>query len=218
MQTPFDFSNLTTSGCSRSIAHQVTPEQILLPQADITLYRSFFGTDTANEQFHALEQTLQWSQDEMQIAGKMIAIPRLQAWYSTNGLSYSYSGLKLNPLPFNHRLCQIKTSIEAATGHHFNSLLANLYRSGSDSVGWHSDNEPELGANPVIASLSLGETRRFLLKHRKQPRSKPFEISLHNGDLLVMAGGTQHFWLHQVPKSRLMLSPRINLTFRKICI
>lgn len=212
MQTPLDFTISNTS----DVTFASNAEHILLPQADITLYRRFYSLESADEHFHALARSLQWSQDEIRIAGKLKPIPRLQAWYSANGLSYTYSGIKLNPLPFNDRLNAIRTSLENTTNHCFNSLLANLYRSGNDSVGWHSDNEPELGTNPVIASLSFGETRRFLLKHREQPKFKPFEISLQHGDLLIMAGETQHYWLHQVPKSRLSLAPRINLTFRRI--
>src|SRR5690606_28110797 len=131
------------------------------------------------------------------------------------GMTYRYSGLTLEPLPWTPALAAIRQRIEEYSDCHFNSLLANLYRNEQDSVGWHADNEPELGENPALASLSLGETRDFLLKHRDHPEQK-VTMALEHGDLLIMKGALQHHWLHQMPKSKAQCGPRINLTFRRI--
>lgn len=157
-----------------------------------------------------------WQQDDIRIAGKVMPIPRLQAWYGDMKTQYGYSGIVLTPIPFTRNLSRLKAKIEEHAGTTFNSMLANLYRNGNDSVSWHADDEPELGTNPIIASLSLGATRRFSLKH-KHDRSVPTQrIDLHHGDLLIMGGETQHHWLHQVAKTKTVDQPRINLTFRKI--
>jgi alkylated DNA repair dioxygenase AlkB len=114
-------------------------------------------------------------------------------------------------------ILELKTRIEAVCDAPFNSVLLNLYRDGADSMGWHSDDEPELGERPVIASLSLGATRRFRLRHRRRKELEPVAIDLENGSLLIMEGDTQRFWKHQVPKTRRAAEPRVNLTFRNIC-
>ncbi len=191
-------------------------EQLKLADAELTLYRSFYPQDQADQLFETLRDKLPWQQDQITVAGKAIAIPRLQAWFGEAGLDYTYSGLRMTPTPFSAELEKIRQRIQALTQTPFNSVLANLYRDGQDSVGWHSDDEPELGNNPTIASLSLGGTRRFLLKHKRNKLLPTFELSLHHGDLLIMGGTTQRYWRHQVPKTRLQVSPRINLTFRRI--
>ena len=147
--------------------------------------------------------------------GKPVLIPRLSAWYGNEGASYTYSGLTLQPNAWTDELLSIKQKIETISGATFNSVLLNFYRHGQDSMGWHADDEPELGKMPTIASLSLGAERRFLLRAKNNHHQK-HEIPLNNGSLLVMSGNTQHYWQHAIPKTRLPTKPRINLTFRQI--
>jgi len=147
--------------------------------------------------------------------GKKHKIPRLQAWYADTDKDYSYSGIKLKNNDWDEKLLEIKSKIENQTQLSFNSVLANLYRDGADSNGWHSDDEKELGRNPVIASLSLGEPRFFHLR-RKADRKNKQKILLENGSLLVMKGAMQHFWQHQIAKTKKQKKARINLTFRYI--
>lgn len=190
-------------------------ELIELSDGDILWVRHFLSTQEAEQLLQTLQQEIPWRQDSLRIAGKDTPIPRLQAWYGDPGMNYTYSGLTLQPLPWAPALDAIKHRIEDYSDCHFNSLLANLYRDENDSVGWHADNEPELGENPTIASLSLGETRDFVLKHRNHQEQK-LKLSLQSGDLLIMKGSLQHHWLHQVPKCKTQCQPRINLTFRRI--
>lgn len=143
-----------------------------------------------------------------------MAIPRLQAWYGDNYQAYTYSGLTMKALPWTPELGELRKRIEQHTGFLFNSCLANLYRDGNDTVGWHSDDEPELGVNPTIASLSLGESRDFQLKHKIT--KEKLTIPLKTGGLLLMSGETQHYWQHCIPRTKRVKSPRINLTFRLI--
>ncbi|MCP5018818.1 MAG: alpha-ketoglutarate-dependent dioxygenase AlkB [Ketobacter sp.] len=190
-------------------------ELIELEDGEILWARRFYDEDTARQLYSRLQEEIPWRQDNIRIAGKETPIPRLQAWFGDPGISYTYSGLTLQPEPWNDTLQHIKEQIESYSDTQFNSLLANLYRDEQDSVGWHADNEPELGNNPVIASLSLGGERTFQLKHRQHPERK-LELELRSGDLLIMKGAMQHHWLHQIPKSKQACLPRINLTFRKI--
>lgn len=190
-------------------------ELIELSDGDILWVKHFLSPDEANTLMASLLDTIPWRQDSIRIAGKDTPIPRLQAWFGDEGLVYTYSGLTLQPNPWLPELEALKHRIEDYSDTHFNSLLANLYRDENDSVGWHADDEPELGENPVIASLSLGETREFALKHRDHPHQK-VRLDLRNGDLLIMKGALQHHWLHQLPKAKTHCDPRINLTFRRI--
>jgi alkylated DNA repair dioxygenase AlkB len=141
-------------------------------------------------------------------------VPRLSAWYGDAGAVYTYSGLRLEPLPWTPVLLEIKQATERLSGTRFNSVLLNLYRDGQDSMGWHSDDEPELGPEPVIASVSLGALRRFVFQHKK--RRWRIALDLEPGSVLLMAGATQHHWRHALPKTRRPVAPRINLTFRTI--
>jgi alkylated DNA repair dioxygenase AlkB len=151
-----------------------------------------------------------WRQEIATLMGRRVPIPRLTAWHGAAG--YVYSGIEMTPAPWNPPLLEIKAVAEACAGQPFNSVLLNLYRDGRDSVSWHADNEPGLGRDPVIASVSLGATRRFQLKHRR--REARVALDLPAGSCLVMAGATQHHWLHQVPKTAQPVGLRINLTFR----
>jgi len=185
---------------------------IELPNARLYYASGFLSTSEADLVFNALKSELSWQQEEIRMFGKKVLQPRLQAWHGDK--SYTYSGLSMEPKPWNSILLTLRKRCESVAQCSFNSVLANLYRNGQDSMGWHQDNEPELGHNPVIASLSLGETRRFVLRHI-QTRQK-YEVALSHGSLLIMAGGTQHYWQHAVPKTAKPKDERINLTFRNI--
>jgi len=152
-----------------------------------------------------------WRQEHLTLFGRKVLTPRLSSWHGD--VAYTYSGLTMEPAPWTQTLTQIRTRAKQISKAKFNSVLLNLYRDGKDSMSWHSDDEVELGKNPVIASLSLGATRRFRLRHR-QDKTRTIGLDLKNGSLLVMAGSTQHHWQHAVPKTAKPIGPRINLTFR----
>lgn len=153
-----------------------------------------------------------WREETIVIYGKRHLQPRLSAWYGEK--AYAYSGLRLQPTPFTPLLMTLRDAVEAATGHAFNSVLLNYYRNERDSMGLHSDDEPELGPRPAIASLSFGEARTFILKHKHTRQT--MRVPLTDGSLLLMAGDTQQYWLHGINKMTRSLQGRINLTFRKI--
>lgn len=192
------------------------PEQANIAACDGELYYfpRFYALDKANAYFEKLERSLAWQQEELFIYGRWIKVPRLTAWYGDAEARYRYSGVEHLPIPWTMELKAIKTDMEITCGQTFNSVLANLYRDGRDSMGYHADDEKELGVNPVIASLSFGETR--LLRFRHTQRGDKLEIELAHGDLLIMAGQLQHHWRHELPKTRKPKQARINLTFRRI--
>lgn len=169
----------------------------------------------ADAAFAELLRATPWRQDSIRIMGREIAQPRLTAWYGDPGATYRYSGLTLSPQPFTPLLARIKAMIEAVSGERFNSALLNYYRDGADSVSWHRDAEPELGPDPVIASLSLGATRRFDMR-RSDDRARRISLELEHGSLLLMGRGCQIHWQHQVAKTKAPVGARINLTFRRI--
>ncbi|MGD2181846.1 alpha-ketoglutarate-dependent dioxygenase AlkB family protein [Lusitaniella coriacea] len=188
---------------------------ILSTDGEVILYENFFTAKESDRLFNNLHSHIQWQQDTIQMFGKSIPLPRLTAWYGDEGKSYNYSGIKQYPKPWIPELSLIKNRIEQVVKVKFNSVLLNLYRNGKDGMDWHSDDEPELGKNPIIGSVSLGGTRRFLLKHKKMKVQK-VETELSHGSLLLMCGETQHHWQHRVPKTAKTVEPRINLTFRII--
>jgi len=157
-----------------------------------------------------------WRADRITLWGKSFLQPRLSAWYGDPSKRYTYSGLTLQPLPWTPLLLDIKRAVEAAAEHAFDSVLLNYYRNEQDSMGFHSDDEAELGPDPVIASLSLGASRDFVFKHRQRKDLKPVRIALDDGTLIVMKGPTQGHWLHGIEKKKSPIGPRINLTFRTI--
>jgi alkylated DNA repair dioxygenase AlkB len=165
--------------------------------------------------FKMLKSSVSWCQDEIRVYGKLYPQPRLTALYGKNNRPYSYSGIVMQPLPFNKTLSDIEKKIAAIAPVKFTSCLLNFYRDGKDSNGWHSDDEKELGENPVIASVSLGQSRYFHLRHRKL-RDLKYKLLLEHGSLLLMSGQTQHYWHHQIPKTNKRIGERINLTFRVI--
>lgn len=190
--------------------------QNILPfQGEVNFYPCFFSVAEADQYLNNLLHEVQWRQQPIKIFGKEIMQPRLTAWFSTEGKSYTYSGITMLPLEWPNTLTIIKEKIETVSPVKFNSVLLNLYRDGKDSMGWHRDNEKELGINPVIGSVSLGAARTFQMRHYKD-KSKLRSIDLTHGSLLLMAGETQHYWEHQIPKTNKMKGKRINLTFRMI--
>ena len=192
-------------------------ENRLLPlkDAEIYFYPNFLTENVADRYCKSLQQDVTWQQDSIKIFGKTLPQPRLTALFADNGKSYSYSRITMHPQPFSPELAEIKEKVEKKTNTEFTTCLLNYYRDGKDSMGWHSDDEKELGRNPVIASLNLGAPRMFHLKHRNDGQLR-FKLTLLNGSLLLMKGPTQHFWHHQVPKTGKKTAPRINLTFRRI--
>lgn len=165
----------------------------------------------------ALMREVPWQQKTISMMGRQVMQPRLVAWFGDPGAVYTYSGTRNDPLPWTPALAELRSRVEETAGHTFNSVLANLYRDGRDSMGFHADKEKELGENPVIASVSLGATRRFQLRYAGKKKGVPGrDIDLTGGSLLIMRGTTQHFWRHGVPKERGPVGPRINLTFRRI--
>ena len=185
------------------------------PEGEVLLFPTFLTLPDADRLRDELLATTQWRQESMKLYGKPIDLPRLTAWYGDAGAGYTYSGIANVPLAWTPALLTVKHAVEAHTGVAFNSVLLNRYRTGKDSVSWHSDDEPEFGTNPVIASVSFGGTRTFQFKHRKQKGQKA-SVELTHGSLLVMRGATQHNWLHQIPKTAKAVDERINLTFRLV--
>jgi alkylated DNA repair dioxygenase AlkB len=186
-----------------------------LPDADVRLYPALFSGEEADTLMASLLADITFQQDRITLYGKAHDLPRLTAWHGEPNLEYSYSGISAVTKPWTEALLAIKQRIEVHAGAVFNSVLLNRYRSGTDGMGWHSDDEPELGCNPVIGSVSFGESRSFHLKHKTLAGVKQ-SIPLEHGSLLLMSGETQHHWLHQVPKSRRAMEERLNLTFRFI--
>ena len=191
------------------------PIKLDLPGADISYFPSFLTDNDARILFEHLSTKTPWQQDEITLFGKTHPQPRLTALYANNQNSYSYSGITMNPHAFSVELKQLKQTVERACQTTFTSCLLNYYRDGKDSNGWHSDDEKELGENPIIASVSLGAERFFHLRH-KTDKTLKHKLLLEHGSLLLMQGATQHNWQHQIPKTSKKIGGRINLTFRVI--
>lgn len=198
------------------VTTQAASEALSMPNGEVVMYHNFFNKIESDQFFQELLDGIKWRQDKIKLYGKEIDLPRLTAWYGDDGKSYKYSGIPMNPDAWTPTLLSIKSRIEEVAEVKFNSVLVNLYRSGKDSVSWHSDDELELGENPIIGSVSFGEARRFQLKHKLDKSLDKVETTLTHGSFLIMKGATQHFWKHQIPKSSKSLSERINLTFRII--
>jgi alkylated DNA repair dioxygenase AlkB len=180
----------------------------------VTYDWDFIDTATADELLRELLGVVPWKQEHLRLYGRAIPFPRLTAWYGDPGAVYTYSGIVNEPRAWTAGLARLRDRLHVALGVRFNSALLNLYRTGSDGMGWHADDEPELGEGPVIASISLGATRRFEL--RRLPKGDTRGLALEHGSLLVMSGETQRCWKHQVPKETTVRAPRVNLTFRVI--
>lgn len=186
-----------------------------LKDGKLRYYPEFLSKPEADRLFELLLKSDSWKQEPIKIFGKEMMQPRLTALFGMKNKTYTYSGLKMQPLPFPNFLSNLKEKCVQVCGTDFNICLANLYRDGQDSMGWHADNEKELGHKPLIASISLGEERMFHLKHM-QDKTLKYKKRLQHGSLLIMEGSTQEFWKHQLPKTQRPVEPRINLTFRKI--
>jgi alkylated DNA repair dioxygenase AlkB len=185
-----------------------------LPGGEALLDEGFLPPEDADRLFAALRREIPWENETITLFGREVPVPRLVSWHGDPGASYAYSGVRHQPKPWTPALRELEPRVEAAAEAAFNSVLANLYRSGADGMSWHADDERELGPEPVIASVSLGAPRVFRLKRRDG--TAKLEVALPHGSLLIMRGGTQELWLHSVPKTAKPVGERINLTFRWI--
>jgi alkylated DNA repair dioxygenase AlkB len=193
-------------------------EPISLPDADVSYLRELPLRIPPAEMMRELIDQTPWRQENVTVWGKTFRQPRLVAWYGDPGRVYRYSGVALEPLPWVDRIANIKARVEDVVKHRFNSVLFNYYRDQNDSMGLHSDDEKELGPRPVIASLSMGAERAFLLKSKLNPKAKTVKLPLASGSLLLMKGDTQKNYKHGIAKETRNLDPRVNLTFRIIIV
>ena len=182
---------------------------------DISVFREALNFDKSQELFVQLCDEVGWKQETIKMFGNEIDIPRLTAWYGDPDRSYTYSGIALKPMAWTPILNGLRREVERLATSQFNSVLLNLYRNGDDGVSWHADDEPDLGHEPVIGSVSLGASRRFDFRKKSDHKTK-FSVVLNSGDVIVMRGITQNLWEHQIPKQPKIHEPRINLTFRFI--
>ena len=189
-------------------------EPIKIRNGEYVYVPCFFDITESSNYFQKLTNEIDWKQEEINMYGRNVKLPRLTAWYGDNDKPYSFSGITLTPNPWTPELIEIKQAIESKCIGVFNSVLLNLYRNGNDSISWHTDAEKELGNNPVIASVNFGATRTFQLRH--QTTKQKIDLKLKDGSLLIMRGELQHYWQHQVPKTSKDVGQRINLTFRMI--
>jgi alkylated DNA repair dioxygenase AlkB len=193
----------------------VTAPRELLPfDGSAVLHDQFLDRELADRAFDELLSTNKWEEHDIVVFGQRHREPRLSTWHADDGREYEYSGLLRTPLAMTPLLSDLRQRCEQVSGAKFNSVLVNLYRDGNDGVGWHADNEAVNGREPTIASISLGATRRFDLRHRESKET--VKVDLHAGSLLVMSGLSQHCWVHQVAKTKQVVGPRINLTFRRV--
>ena len=191
-----------------------TRQTFALGDSEIQYVANAFTAREADGLFQSLLDDIPWRTATLTIAGQKRTLPRLQCWMADQGRSYSYSGLKLTPYPWNPAVLRIKARLEQLCEHSFNSVLLNYYRDGSDSVSWHADDETELGPNPIVASVSLGAERTLEFKPKFNLTTPKKQIMLGNGSILIMGKTIQNNWLHKLPKISGTIDPRISLTFR----
>lgn len=189
-------------------------KNILPFDGEVYYYGAIMPTSKAQEYYNYLFNNIQWENDKAVIFGKTITTKRKVAWYATNPFSYTYSKITKTALPWTKELLELKKIVEEKTGETFNSCLLNLYHSGEEGMAWHSDGEKDLKENGAIGSLSFGAERKFSFKHKENKQK--IDINLDKGSLLVMTGTTQKNWLHRLPPTKKVSTPRINLTFRTI--
>ncbi|MEO6518997.1 MAG: alpha-ketoglutarate-dependent dioxygenase AlkB [Pseudoxanthomonas sp.] len=189
--------------------------ELALTGAELRYAPQWMPAAQADALFRELRDSIDWQTHRIRLFGRNVDSPRLSSWIGDAGSSYTYSGVRFEPQAWPTALVAVRQHLMQTLGYEFNSVLANLYRDGRDCMGWHADNEPELGKQPVIASLSLGATRRFVLKAFREP-SRKLEIALPHGSLLVMGGDTQQHYRHALPRTARPVAERINLTFRRI--
>jgi alkylated DNA repair dioxygenase AlkB len=192
-----------------------TMAPVPLEAASLAIDTQWLDPAIADEVMAVLRHGVAWEVHRIRLFGREHASPRLSSWIGDPGAAYRYSGVRFDPKPWPPALMQLRRRLQGELGVDFNSVLANLYRDGRDAMGWHSDDEPELGPAPTIASLSLGATRRFVLKHRRDPARK-LALELLHGSLLVMSGETQRHYRHALPRTARPVGERINLTFRRV--
>ena len=181
---------------------------------DFSYFPKYLDNSSADKLFETLLERNQWEREIFKIYGKSISAPRLTSWFSDPMVSYRYSGKKRIGKPFTPELFQLRQILNAHLNVHFNFVLANFYRDGKDYVGWHADDEPDLGSRPLIASISLGESRRFRVRHNSRKVTE--SIDLVHGSLLIMRGQSQSHFKHCLAKTKRLVNSRINLTFRTI--
>jgi alkylated DNA repair dioxygenase AlkB len=196
-------------------ADSPTVVQLDLPDGEARYWPEGFERADATALFDALRAGIAWREEEILMFGRRVPVPRRVAWHGDPGARYIYSGTVHEPLPWTPELATIRERVIRLTGAPYNAVLLNLYRDGRDGMGWHADDEPELGPDPVIASVSLGATRRFCLRHRHR-KALRLDLPLAHGSVLCMSGATQHHWVHALPKTAAAVGERINLTFRRL--
>jgi alkylated DNA repair dioxygenase AlkB len=184
-------------------------------EGEARLWPAAFDANEATRLFQDLRRQIDWREEQILMFGRRVPVPRRVAWHGDPGARYTYSGTEHHPLPWTPALERVRERVTLLAGAHFNAVLLNLYRDGRDGMGWHADDEPELGRDPVIASVSLGATRRFCLRHRRH-KDLRLNVPLTHGSLLLMSGATQHHWVHALPKTTAPVGERINLTFRRV--
>lgn len=187
---------------------------VLPKDGEVIFLPTFFPQEESDQMMKQLINETEWRQDTIKFYGKEINLPRLTAWYGDTNKPYSYSGIMMNPTEWSPLLLTIKEKMEEITNVKFSSVLLNYYRDGKDSVSYHQDDEPELGTNPTIASISFGATRTFKFRHITDKTTEKVELT--NGSVVIMKGETQHKWEHSIPKTSKVIGPRLNLTFRVI--
>jgi alkylated DNA repair dioxygenase AlkB len=184
--------------------------------AHLELHEHWLTPHEADQALATLRTEVDFQARTIRLFGREVLQPRLVSWVGDSDAAYTYSGVRHLPLPWSPTLAALRDRLRAELGLPFNSVLCNLYRDGADSMGMHSDSEPELGHDPVVASVSLGAERKLLLRHRDGPTHEKLDLLLPHGSLLVMAGRTQHVYRHGIPKLRAPIGARINLTFRVV--
>ncbi len=189
-------------------------DQWALPLADLRYFPTFLPSAQAQRFFEAVRESACWQQPEITLFGRRVLTPRLSCWMGDSDAVYRYSNTTFNPEPWTQPVLELREHLHAFTGRRFNSVLLNYYRDGNDAMGWHSDDERELGANPVIASVSLGGERRFLIRNRQGGKS--MALCLAEGSLLVMQGDSQKLYQHCLPRTAKPVAARLNLTFRSV--
>jgi alkylated DNA repair dioxygenase AlkB len=192
-------------------------QTLALPDADLRYAPQWIDAADADALFNALRDCIAWERHRLRLFGREVDAPRLSCWIGDRDATYNYSRTRFVPHPWPDALLPIRQRLRADCDADFNGVLANLYRDGNDSMGWHADDEPELGARPLIASLSLGAPRRFVIRHRDDP-ARCLAVELAHGSLLLMSGDTQSHYRHALPKTARVVGPRINLTFRRLLV
>ena len=197
-----------------SFAVDLAAVTLPLPDASLHYRADWLPAAEADALFAVLTAAIPWERHRLRLFGREIDAPRLSCWIGDPGAAYTYSRVRFEPRPWLPALAALRARLETTCGARFNSVLANLYRDGRDAMGWHSDDEPELGDDPLIASLSLGAERRFVLRARGG--GARLALTLQHGSLLLMGGACQHLYRHALPRARAAVGPRINLTFRRV--